>query len=164
MLMRQVGFFLLLIGAATLLASTPARADSGDKLAKAIQTRQGAYKYLAWNMGKIKRMLENDALLYDAGKAKAAANAISAFANSGIGALFLPGTDKTVNGVKTNAKPEMFQAEHRQKLGDVAADFNREANKLAKVAAQEDEDELKAQFGKVGKTCKACHKAFKHKR
>ncbi len=38
-----------------------------------------------------------------------AANAIAAIANSGMGALYGPGTDKDVGNQKTRVKPEFFQ-------------------------------------------------------
>ena len=39
--------------------------------------------------------------------------------------------------------------------------FNKEANELARVAATGDAAAIKAQFGKTGGTCKACHDAFR---
>ncbi|MCE1172500.1 MAG: cytochrome c, partial [Azovibrio sp.] len=77
------------------------------------------------------------------------------------GALYVPGSDKDVNGVKTRVKPEFFQKQ--QEVGKLAMAFNKEANELAKVAATGDAAAVKAQFGKVGGSCKACHDDFRIK-
>jgi len=114
-------------------------------------------------MGKLKKMLVDDPISFDPKKALGAAKVVQAVANSGIGSLFVPGSEKTVNGVKTRVKPALFNPAKRDTLIKVATDFNREANKLAEVAVGGDEDAIKEQFGKVGKTCKACHKEFKYK-
>ena len=89
-----------------------------------------------------------------------AANAVAAVANSGLGALFGPGTDKEVGGEKTRVKPEFFQ--QQDKVREVAMNFNKEANELAKVAATGDKAAIQAQFGKTGATCKACHDSFRN--
>ena len=89
----------------------------------------------------------------------AAAKVVAATANSGMGALFGPGTDKEVGGEKTRVKPEFFQ--QPEKVRELAMAFNKEANELAKVAATGDVNAIKAQFGKTGGTCKGCHDAFR---
>ena len=83
----------------------------------------------------------------------------SSIANSGMGALFAPGTEKDVGDQKTRVKPEFFQ--QSDKVRELAMNFNKEANELAKVAAAGDVAAIKAQFGKTGGTCKACHDAFR---
>jgi len=69
---------------------------SGTALAQmkpedAIASRQAGYKFMAWNMGNIKRNVEGE---YNKDQVVAAANVIAAIANSGMGKLYLPGTDK----------------------------------------------------------------------
>lgn len=140
--------------------SGAALAQQSMKPEDAIKTRQAGYRYLSWSMGKIKANLDG---AYNKAQVIAAANTIAAIANSGMGALYLPGTEKEVNGVKTAVKPEFFDKQKQQAVGKVAQDFNREANELAKVAAGDNVDAVKAQFGKVGGTCKACHDDFKFK-
>lgn len=143
--------------AGLLLAGT-AFAEQALKPEEAIQYRQAGYKFMAWSMGKIKANLEGN---YNKDQVVAAANTIAAIANSGMGALYLPGTDKEVNGVKTRVKPEFFQKQ--QEVGKLAMAFNKEANELAKVAASGDAAAVKAQFGKLGSACKACHDDFRMK-
>ena len=124
----------------------------------AIKYRQSGYAFMAWNMGRIKQNVEGQFNKDDVIKA---ANAIQAIANSGMGALYLPGTDKGKGWEPTHAKPEIWT--EKEKLGKVAMDFNREANEMAKVAATGDAAAVKVQFGKLGGTCKACHDDFRVK-
>ena len=122
-----------------------------------IKTRKAAYSFMSWNMGKIKANLDGS---FNQDQVVFAANAVAAVANSGLGALFGPGTDKEVGGEKTRVKPEFFQ--QQDKVREVAMNFNKEANELAKVAATGDQAAIQAQFGKTGGTCKACHDSFRN--
>ena len=123
-----------------------------------IKYRQSGYSFMSWNMGKIKANLEGN---FNKDQVIAAANVVAATANSGIGMLFAPGTEKDIGDLKTRVKPELFQPQHLDKLKEVAGNFNREANELARVAATGDVAAIKAQFGKTGGTCKGCHDEFK---
>jgi cytochrome c556 len=125
----------------------------------AIKYRQAGYSFMSWNMGKLKGMLVDNPASYNKDQAAAAANAIAAIANSGMGALYVPGSDKGVGYKETRVKPELFT--DKEGVGKVAMAFNKEANELAKVAAAGDAAALKAQFGKVGETCKGCHDKFR---
>ncbi|EIC22769.1 c-type cytochrome [Thiorhodovibrio frisius] len=121
-----------------------------------IETRQAGYQFMSWNMGKIKASLSGD---YNQETVQKAAEAIAGIANSGMGALYGPGTDKDVNGVKTRVKPELFT--EQAEVGKVAGDFVAAANNMAEVAATGDEAEVKQAFGALGESCKACHKQFR---
>jgi cytochrome c556 len=122
-----------------------------------ILTRQAGYSFMSWNMGKIKANLEGD---FSQTQVAAAANAIAGIANSGMGALYGPGTDKDIGDVKTRVKPELFT--EQEKVGEVARNFIEAANNMAEVAAMaEGKDEVKAAFGKLGESCKACHDQFR---
>ena len=122
-----------------------------------IKTRKAGYSFMSWNMGKIKSNLDGT---FNKDQVIAAANVVAATANSGMGALFGPGTDKDVGNEKTRVKPEFF--EQQDKVRELAMNFNKEANELAKVAATGDKAAILAQFGKTGGTCKACHDAFRN--
>ena len=128
----------------------------------AIKFRQSGYTFMAWNMGKLKGMLVDNPASYNKEQAIAAANLIAATANSGMGALYVPGSDKGKGWKETRVKPELFT--DREGVGKVAVAFNKEANELAKVAATGDAAAVKAQFGKLSETCKGCHDDFKAKR
>ena len=145
--------------AALILASVAGSvlAQQALKPEEMIKTRKADYSFMAWNMGKIKANLDGT---FNKDQVVASANAVAAVANSGLGALFGPGTDKEVGGEKTRVKPEFFQ--QQDKVREVAMNFNKEANELAKVAATGDQAAIQAQFGKTGGTCKACHDSFRN--
>jgi cytochrome c556 len=113
---------------------------------------------MSWNMGKIKAQAVDGDVEFNADQMKAAANAIAAIANSGMGALYSPDSamDKAEN---TRLKPEFFQ--QMDKVREVGTNFVREANKLQEVAATGDRSALARQFSAVGQTCKACHDNFR---
>jgi len=124
----------------------------------AIKFRQSGYTFMAWNMGRIKANVEGQ---FNKEEVIKSANAIQAIANSGMGALYLPGTDKGTGWEKTRVKPAFFT--DKEGVTKVAMAFNKEANEMAKVAATGDVAAIKEQFGKLGGTCKACHDDFKIK-
>jgi cytochrome c556 len=125
----------------------------------AIKWRQSAYGAMGWSMNRIKTNVEGT---YNKEEVVKAANVIQAIANSGMGALYLPGTDKGTGWEATRAKPEIWT--EKEKLGTAAGAFNKEANEMAKVAAGGDAAAVKAQFGKLSETCKGCHDDFKAKK
>ena len=144
-----------------LLASTLAgTALAQVKPEDAIKYRQSGYAFMAWNMGRIKMNVEGDK--FNKEEVLKAATAIQAIANSGMGALYLPGTDKGKGWEETRAKANIWT--EQEKLGKAAMAFNKEANELAKVAASGDAAAVGAQLGKLGGTCKGCHDDFKAKR
>ena len=98
--------------------------------------------------------LPGDSLLFAAG-------AIAAAANSGMGALYGRGTDRNVGGEKTRLKSEFFK--EPDKVREIATNFNNQANEMAKVAASGDVNAVRAQFGKLGDSCKACHDRYRKK-
>lgn len=140
-----------------LVAAASAVAQQGPKPEQLIKWRQSAYQVLAWNTGRIKANVDGQ---YNKDDVVKAANTIAAIANSGLGALYAPGTETGKGWHETGVKPELFTD---KKAGEVAANFNKEANELAKVAAVGDLAAVKAQLGKVQGTCKACHDDFRKK-
>lgn len=121
-----------------------------------IKFRQAGYSFMSWNMGKIKANLEGQ---YDAKQVEAAANVIAAIANSGMGALYGPGTDKDIGDVKTRVKPELFT--DKAEVGKVAMAFNSAANALAKAAGTGDKAAVQQAFKDTGAACKGCHDKFR---
>ncbi|HMV04441.1 MAG TPA: cytochrome c [Accumulibacter sp.] len=122
-----------------------------------IKYRKAGYSFMSWNMGKIKANIEGT---YNKEQVVGAANLIAATANSGMGALYGPGTDKEAGGQKTRVKPEFFK--EQDKVRELAMTFIKEANELQKVAATGDAAAVKAQFGKTGESCKACHDKYRN--
>ena len=151
--MRKIVIAALLAG----LAGS-ALAQQSLKPEEMIKLRKSGYSFMAWNMGKIKANLDGS---FNKEQTAAAANVVAAIANSGMGALFGPGTDKEVGEQKTRAKPELFMPQNQDKLRELAMNLGREANELARVAAAGDAAAIRTQFGKTGATCKACHDEFR---
>ena len=123
-----------------------------------IKWRQSVYQVLAWNSGRIKASVEGT---YNKDEVIRAANSTAALASSGLAALYAPGTETGKGWHDTAVKPELFtDGKH---VGELAGNFVKEANELAKVAAGGDQAAVKAQFAKLQATCKACHDDFKKK-
>jgi cytochrome c556 len=137
-----------LVGATTVFAQMKAE--------DAITFRQSGYKFMAWNMGRIKANVDGQ---FNKDEVVQAANVIQAIANSGMGKLYAPGTDKGKGWHDTQVKPELFS--DKEGVGKVAKAFNEAANEMAKVATTGDAGAVKAQFGKLGESCKGCHEKFR---
>ncbi len=137
-----------------LLAATATAAIAGP-IEEQIRFRQSAYSFMAWNVAKIKSQIVDHPETYNKGSVAAAANAIAAVANSGLGSLYGEGTDQGIGWTQTRLKPEFFQK--KEEVTAAANIFNVAANELAKVAATGDVNLIKPQFGKVGESCKGCH-------
>ncbi len=124
-----------------------------------IKFRKAAYSFVSWNMGKIKAQAIDGSVAYDPQQIQAAANAIAGVANSGMGALFGPGTEKAVGSQKTRVKPELFS--NLPEVARLGQDFSKAANFLALEAASGDQARVKAAFGQLGRTCKSCHDKYR---
>ena len=135
--------------------SASAQVDPEDQ----IKFRKAGYSFMSWNMGKIKAMAIDESVAWDAAQVKAAANSIAATANSGMGALFGPGTEKSIGDTKTRVKAEMFtDGEGVQKVGMA---FNKAANELAEAAATGDQALVAKAFAAAGDSCKGCHDKYR---
>lgn len=143
---------------ALLVGSLAATAQAQVKVEDAIKWRQSAYATMGWSMGRIKANLDGT---YNKDEVIKSANVIQAIANSGMGALYVPGSDKGKGWAETRVKPELFT--DGPKVGKIATEFNQAANELAKVAATGDAAAVKAAFGKLGASCKSCHDDYRTK-
>ncbi|MDO8959183.1 MAG: cytochrome c [Rhodocyclaceae bacterium] len=131
-------------------------AQTVGKLEDQIRWRQSAYHTMAWSMARIKANIDGT---YNKEQVAEAANVIQAIANSKMGALYQPGSDKGKGWKETRLKPEFFT--DKETLGKVGPAFGAAANEMAKVAAGGDAAAVKAQFGKLGEACKGCHDKFR---
>lgn len=120
-----------------------------------VKWRQSAYQVIAWNNARIKASLDGG---YQRDEVLRAAQVIAALANANIGSLFAPGTDKARGWHDTAAKPELFTDARPAQL---QSDFVREANALAQAAAGGDATVVREAFGRLGRSCKACHDSYK---
>ncbi|WP_234085142.1 cytochrome c [Azonexus sp. R2A61] len=148
----------VIVGASLLLGASGAFAQQAPKPEQLIKWRQSVYQVLAWNSGRIKANVDGQ---FNKDEVIRAANAIAGLANSGIGGLFAAGSETGKGWKETATKPDFFK--NPQRVAELAGNFNREANELAKVAGSGDVAAIKAQFGKYSQTCKACHDDFKSK-
>lgn len=153
--MKHVKPFLV---ALALTVTASAFAQQAPKPETIIKWRQSVYQVLAWNSGRIKANVDGQ---FNRDEVVRAANSTAAIASSGLGALYAPGTEQGKGWHDTAAKPEIFK--DGKKVGDLAANFIHEANELAKLAVNGDQAAVKAQFGKLGQACKACHDDYKVK-
>jgi cytochrome c556 len=151
--MKKITLTVLLTAAATSALAGP--------IEEQIRFRQSAYSFLGWNTGKIKKQVVDSPETYNKDYVAAAANAIAAVANSGLGELYGPGTDQGIGWKQTRLKPEFFQK--KDEVTAAANTFNEAANELAKVAATGDINAIKVQFGKVSESCKTCHNLIRIK-
>lgn len=156
--MRMLSKSTLAIAAASVMFSGLAVANQPLKPEEMIKFRKAGYNFMSWNMGKIKNNLEGT---FSKDEIQKAADAIAAVANSGMGALYAPGTDKDHGDQKTRLKSEFFA--EPEKVREIAMNFNREANELAKVAASGDAGAIGIQYKKLGDSCKACHDRYRAK-
>ena len=148
----------IFVALAVIAASASAIAQQGPKPENLIKWRQSAFQIVAWNSGRIKASLDGQ---YNKDEVLRAANTIAAVANSGLGALFAPGSEQGKGWHDTSAKPEVFK--DTKHFGELGANFAKEANELASLAAGGDAAAIKTQYGKLTRTCKACHDDFKAK-
>lgn len=151
--MKKIAAALILVGCAGVVF-----AQQGPKPEDMIKWRQSGYGFMAWNVARIKTNAEGQ---YNKDEVVQAANAIQAIANSGMGKLYAPGTDKGKGWEETRVKAELFT--DKEGVGKVAMAFNKEANEMAKVAAGGDAAAVKVQIGRLIDTCKGCHEKFKRK-
>ena len=146
----------LAVAAATLGFALNASAQVVGKTEDQIRWRQSAYHTMAWSMTRIKANVEGT---YNKDQVIEAANVIQAIANSKMGALYQPGSDKGKGWKETRLMPAFFT--DKETLGKVAGAFGPAANEMAKVAATGNVAAVKAQFDKLGETCKGCHDKFR---
>lgn len=133
-------------------------AQQAPKPETLIKVRQSTFQVVAWNNGRIKANLDGS---YNKEDVIKAANTIAALANANLASLFAPGTEQGKGWHDTTAKAELFK--EGSKFGEYTGNFTREADELARVAALGDPAKTKEQFGKLGRTCKACHDDYKSK-
>lgn len=143
-------------GIALAALAGPSLAQVVGKMEDQIRWRQSAYHTMAWSMARIKANVDGT---FNKDQVAEAANVIQAIANSKMGALYQPGSDKGKGWKETRLKSEFFT--DKETLGKVAGNFGQQANEMAKVAATGDAAAVKAQFGKLGEACKGCHDKFR---
>lgn len=124
-----------------------------------IKWRQSVFQVLAWNSARIKANVEGPQ--YNKEDVVKAANSTAAIASSGLGSLFPAGTEQGKGWHDTATRAGFFQ--DGAKVAELAGNFTREANELARIAATGEQAAVKAQFAKLTQTCRSCHDDYKVK-
>lgn len=143
-----------LFGAALVAAVALPAAAQFQKPEDAVKYRQSAFTVMANHFGRLGAMA-NGKVPYDAAAAAANADIVAMMSKLPFPA-FLEGTDKVGN---TRAKPEVWAEADRFKAA--ATKMQDEVAKLQVAAKSGSVDQLKAQFGATGQSCKACHDHFR---
>jgi cytochrome c556 len=138
--------------AAATCVSAPALAQQFGKPEDAVKYRQAAMYVMQIHATQLGRMA-NGRIPYDA-KAAAESADVLAMAAKLPWAGFGPGTDK----ISKHARPEIWT--EQAKFKEHADKLQVESQKLAAAAKTNSVDSLKAAFGPVAQTCKACHDAY----
>ena len=124
-----------------------------------IKLRKAGYSYMSWNMGKIKAQVIDQSVAYDQQQILSAANTLNAIANSGMGALYGPGTDRQVGSQTTRVKPEMF--DNFDDVAKLSGDLSRATGELVAAAEADDQGAIRTAFAAVGQSCKGCHDKYR---
>jgi len=155
--MKQTSILKYALALLPLLGSLYATADA-PKPEQVIKWRQSTFQTVAWETGRIKASLDGQ---FNKDEVSKAAAAISAIANSGLSGLFAPGSDTGKGFHDTSISADAFS--NTPHLAELAGNFAKEAAELNRIAAAGDQSGIKDQFGRLTKTCKACHDDFKRK-
>ncbi len=149
----------LILGAAVMMALASAAQAQQVSPEDQIKFRKAGYAFMNWNMGKIKAQAIDGTVEYNPQQVASAANAIAGIANSGMGALFGPGTDQNVGNQTTRVEPALF--DNLPDVVQLSEQFVAAANNLAEVAEGGSQGDVRDAFGKVGQACKACHDKYR---
>jgi cytochrome c556 len=127
-----------------------------------VHQRQSGMALIGWYFGPIGAMMRGDRP-FDAAVVQRNTAYLEVLSKMPIEG-FDPSTKDTpasTKGVKSATKPEAFAEMDKFKKGMEA--FQGEVAKLAQVAKGGDQAAIRTQFGAVGKTCSACHDAYRVK-
>lgn len=142
----------LVLSAAAVVFSAPAAAQF-QKPEDAVKYRQSALTVIANSFGRIGAMV-NGRVPFDAKVAQDSAHVVAT-----LSALPWAGFTPNTEALKSRAKPEIWK--DAAKFKESSDKFVVEAAKLEAAAKTGNLDTIKAAFGAVGGSCKACHDAFR---
>jgi cytochrome c556 len=148
------GFVVSLVAAGLGVLGAPAQAQYA-KPEDAIKYRQSAFTLMGNHMGRINAQLKASSPNVQAIQTSAAL--VETFSRLPYEA-FIPGSESGGNP-PTRAKPEVFK--DGDKIKSLAETMQSEVAKLNAVAKGGDVGAIRAQFGAVGKSCKACHDDYR---
>lgn len=134
-------------------ACVPAVASAQSATEKAIRARQSSYFLMAQQMARIQSTLKGEQP-FDKAALATSAEAVELMGRLAVD-YFPPGSDQG----STKAKPEIWKETPRFK--QMAQASQGEAAKLKAAVHGGDIDAIKAAYGAVSKSCKACHEAYR---
>ncbi len=153
---------LLVIGLSTLALTVSgySLADKKDPNLGAIKARQAEMQLRSFNAGSLFAMAKGD-LEYDAEQAAKFANNLKLLLAFDIGHAWAPGTDSESYAGVSRSKPELWET--YPKIAEYGKQY---AEAVEAVAASSGNglNELRANIGALGKSCKACHDDFRAKK
>lgn len=148
--------FLVSAVALSLAVTASALANSSPE-EKAIEYRQGAFKMIGHHFGAMAGMMRGK-IAFDAETFKQNAEAVATLSQ-------FPGNGFVAGSYTGDTQAKQEIADNMDDFKQKLETFQVEAANLAQAAAgASDLEGLKPAFGKVGQSCKACHKAYRSKR
>ena len=155
---EKPGLFRSAVMSFVLLLALPLWANEGhadDGIEQAVEYRQSIMGVIGWNFKHMAGMMKGK-IPYDQKAFAAHARELATAADHNILSGFPEDSD---DSDETAAKAEIWMSwdDFEEKLKALRV----EAKALDAVAAKGDKEAISQQFGKTGKTCKACHKEYK---
>lgn len=137
------------------IGGTAAQAQS--EFDNAIKARKAVMSLYAWNLGQLGAMAKGD-MDYDPEAAKTAAENLRVLVTMNNGAVWPQGSDSTALPGQTRAKVEAWTT--YPESAEIGKSLAEAAIAMAEVADGGVEN-IQANIGAVGKSCKACHDKFR---
>jgi len=141
----------LMVGVAALTLAMTATAADYKKLVK---YRQAGYTIIGWNMGTMGAMARGK-MQFDAGRFANAAERV-AFMSHVVKPTFVKGSMGGDSGALVEIEDNWDDFNLKmQQFQDAASSLNNKAKSASSI------DDVKAELGALGKTCKGCHDSYK---
>jgi cytochrome c556 len=150
--LQAVATFALTVAA---IAYTAPASAQFQKPEDAVKYRQSALTVMGTHFGRIGAMV-NGRTLFDAKSAQDSAHIVATMSS-----LPWPAFTPDTEALKSRAKPEIWK--ESAKFKEASEKMMSEAAKLEIAAKSGNLDTIKAAFGAVGGSCKACHDSFQAK-
>ena len=127
-----------------------------DQVERAVEYRQAIMNVIGWNFKHMAAMVKGE-VPFDQAAFSAHAAELQQAASMNLLSGFPEDSD---DSDETDAKPDIWMdwEDFQSKFNDL----RQQSDQLAAVAAKGDPEASRKQFGATGKTCKACHKAYKN--
>jgi cytochrome c556 len=120
----------------------------------AIRYRKAVMTIIGQHFGRVAAVVKGQ-MPYDKGAVEHNAAVLETMSELPWEAVMEPGSDQGDTTLKASAMEE------KEKFMAVASQFESAIQKLAETAKSGDLEAVKAQFGEVAKSCKACHSTYR---